>query len=361
MVRILLRNATVLYGKELNIIPRGYVYLEDDQIKKIGDGEPPEDYRLAELYITANDRLIMPGTLSPVTYISFYPFRYLLLKNLVNPLDILSTLSTNDYYNISLMAGYELVKNGVTTVGVLDQENLHTIARGLYEIGLRILLLVDPYVNDLDKIVEEWDGKDGRVHVYALVESSIDARKYSAKLGLNRIVAKPAKMPGGAKILVDPPGMIRPSDTVVTFLNIGRWVNGVGLSIGVAPQYNMFDIARRLWITGKTSSREALVHATSRTAEIFSLENLGVVVEGAKPDIIVLDFSEPPSWPLIPFDDVVYDMVLDSNRRIETVIVNGEVIVDGGDPLNVGYDKVYKAKEKITDLVGELIKKLRNR
>ena len=168
-------------------------------------------------------------------------------------------------------------------------------------------------------------------------------------------------MPGGAKILVDPPGMIRPSDTVVTFLNIGRWVNGVGLSIGVAPQYNMFDIARRLWITGKTSSREALVHATSRIAEIFSLENLGAVAEGAKPDIIVLDFSEPPSWPLIPFDDIVYDMVLDSNRRIETVIVNGEVIVDGGDPLNVGYDKVYKAKEKITDLVGELIKKLRNR
>ncbi len=359
MVRILLRNATILYGKELKILPKGFIYLEDASVKKIGKDEPPEEYELAELYLSANNRLVMSGTISPATYVSFYPFRYLLLKGLVNPFEILSVLSVDDYYYISLMAGYELVKNGVTTIGVLDQENMHAIIRGLFEIGLRLILLVDPYVNDIDKLINEWEGKENRVHVYALVESSIDARRLSEKLGVNKIVAKPSKMPGGAKILIDPPGMIRPNDTIITFPNLHRWTSGAGLAIGLAPHYSMLDVACRLWITGKATSREALIHISSRVAEIFGLERIGVLAEGARPDIIVLDFSEPPSWPLVPFEDIVYDMLLEAHHRVETAIVNGEVIVDGGEPLNVGYDKVYKAKEKITGIVVDLIKKLK--
>ncbi len=359
MVRILLRNATILYGKELKMLPRGFIYINGANIEKVGEGDPPEEYRLAELYLTADDRLIVPGAMSPATYISFYPFRYLLLKNLVNPFEVSSTLSANDYYYISLMAGYELVKNGVTTIGVLDQENMNTVARGLFEIGLRIILLVDPYVNDIDKIINEWEGKENRVHVYALVESSIDARKLSEKLGADRIVAKPSKMPGGAKILIDPPGIIRPKDTIVSFPNLHRWVSGVGLTIGLAPRYSMFDIARRLWVTGKASPRDALIHISSRVAEILGLNDIGAVAEGMKPDIVVFDFSEPPNWPLIPFESVVYEILLESQHKVETVIVNGEIIVDGGEPLNVGYDKVYKAKEKITGIVVDLINKLK--
>ncbi len=359
MVRILIRNAAILYGEELDVIPKGFIYLENGNIIKIGEGTPPDEYKLAELYLSLESRLVVPGTISPVTRISFYPFRYLLLKGIITPFELSSILSVNDYYNISLMAGYELLSNGVTTVGIIDQENIHTIARGLFEVGLRLLLLVDPYANDVDKIIREWDGRENRVRVYVLVESSIDARKYSEKLGNNRVVAKPSKMPGGARILIDPPGMIKPENTIITFPNIHRWAPGAGLAIGVAPQYSMFDVARRLWIKDKVSSKEALKYASMRPAEIFGLEDFSVLVEGSKSDIIVLDFSKPPSWPLIPFRDIIYDILLDLYHRVETVIINGEVVVDGGEPLNVGYDKIYKAKEKITAIVEDIIKKLK--
>ena len=47
--------------------------------------------------------------------------------------------------------------------------------------------------------------------------------------------------------------------------------------------------------------------------------------------------------------------------RVETVIVDGETILDMGEPLNVGYEKIYKAKERLSSTVEEYYGRLRHR
>ncbi len=361
MVRILVRNGIILEGKDLAPI-KGYVYVKDDMIEYVGEGEVSEEHEVAELHINAKDKIVLPGTISPITWVSLYPFRVLLVSGLVKPHEVVQVLSRDDVYSASILAGYELLKHGVTTVGVLDQYNLDQVVRALYDIGLRILVLVDPYVNNLELYMKEWDGKDNRVKVYVLVESPVDARRYADEFGKDRIVSKPGKMIAGTTIYVDPPTIVSPNHTVITVLALDRWVKGCGLALGISLKYSMFDLALTLASKRSVGFKEALKHSSLITAKAMGLDKIGSLSKGYKADLVILNTSEPPGWPPNPIDhDVYYEYIMSLSGRVETVIVDGETILDMGEPLNVGYEKIYKAKEKLSSIVEEYYERLRHR
>jgi len=357
MVRILLRDSIVLRGKELEPI-RGYVYVEDDKIVHVGLGEVREEHEVAELYITARERIILPGTITPSTWVSLYPFRLLLLSGNLQYYEVFQVVGKDEVYYASLLAGYELLKHGVTTVGIMDQVYQEEAIRALFDIGLRILVLVDPYMNDVANMYNRWDGKEDRVKVYALVEAPADARKYADIVGRDRIVAKPGKIISGANVFIDPVTPLEPHKTVISSMFLDKWIKGCALAIGLALKYSMFDVARKLVLKGKANGKEALVHIITRNAEVMSLKNIGVIDEGFKADLVVLNASEPPGWPPIPLEsDVFYEYIMGLDLRAETVIIDGETVLDAGEPLNVGYEKIYKAKEKVSSLVEEYAKR----
>lgn len=361
MVRILLRDAIVLKGRALEPV-EGYVYIEDNRINYVGVGEVKEEHEMAELYITAKEKIVLPGTITPATWASLYPFRLLLLSGKVHHYELFQVLSRDDVYYASILAGYELLKHGVTTIGILDQVHQDQVIRALFDVGFRVLVLVDPYINNLLSTYNEWDNKDGRVKVYALVESSVDARKYSDIVGRDRVVAKPGRIIGGASVFIDPVSSVKPEQTIITSMLIDKWVNGCALALGLSLKYSMFNIARRLVLEGKTNSRDALIHVTMRGGEVMGLKDTGVVDKDYKADIVVLNTSEPPGWPPIPLDiDQFYDYILELDSRVETVIIDGEPVLDAGEPLNIGYEKVYKAKEKVSSIVEEYVKRVKEK
>ena len=361
MVRILLRDSIVLRGRELEPI-RGYVYVENDKIVHVGLGEVREEHEVAELYITARERIILPGTITPSTWVSLYPFRLLLLSGNLQYYEVFQVVSKDEVYYASLLAGYELLKHGVTTVGVMDQVYQEEAIRALFDIGLRILVLVDPYMNDVVSMYNRWDGKEDRVKVYALVEAPADARKYADIVGRDRIVAKPGKIISGANVFIDPVTPLEPHKTVISSMFLDKWIKGCALTIGLALKYSMFDVAYKLVLKGKANGKEALVHIITRNAEVMGLKNIGVIDEGFKADLVVLNASEPPGWPPIPLEsDVFYEYIMGLDLRTETVIIDGETVLDAGEPLNVGYEKIYKAKEKVSSLVEEYAKRVKER
>lgn len=361
MVRILLRDAIVLKGRALKPI-EGYIYVEDNKVKHVGVGEVKEEHEIAELYITAKEKIVLPGTITPATWVSLYPFRLLLLSGKIHHYELLQVLGKDDVYHASILAGYELLKHGVTTIGILDQVHQDQVVRALFDVGFRVLVLVDPYVNDLLSTYNEWEDRDGRVKVYALVESSIDARKYSDIVGKDRIIAKPGRMIGGASIFIDPASTVSPERTIVTSMLIDKWVDGCAPALGLSLKYSMFDVARRLVLKGKTSSKNALIHVTVRGGEVMGLKDTGVIDRGYRADIVVINTSEPPGWPPIPLDiGQFYDYILELDSRIETVVIDGEPVLDVGEPLNIGYEKVYKAKEKVSSIVEEYVKRVKEK
>ena len=73
---------------------------------------------------------------------------------------------------------------------------------------------------------------------------------------------------------------------------------------------------------------------------------------GAPATIIVLDSNSPTGWSPIP--ERIYEQVVFGKLNVETVIVDGEVIVDGGEPLTVGQEEIVKAKGKLEEIMEDL-------
>jgi cytosine/adenosine deaminase-related metal-dependent hydrolase len=88
------------------------------------------------------------------------------------------------------------------------------------------------------------------------------------------------------------------------------------------------------------SAEEALSMATRNASKICGLKNeLGSIEEGKLADLVLL---KKDSYPLIPLNDVVAQLVFSENgRSITTVIVAGEVVLENGRLTKIDENKIY--------------------
>jgi 5-methylthioadenosine/S-adenosylhomocysteine deaminase len=91
-------------------------------------------------------------------------------------------------------------------------------------------------------------------------------------------------------------------------------------------------------------ARTALLMATRRGAEAVGLENTGSLEKGKAGDIIVLDLDKPHLTPLYGIcSHLVYSA---RSTDVETVMVNGKVVVEGGRLLTADENEIMgKARE----------------
>ena len=76
---------------------------------------------------------------------------------------------------------------------------------------------------------------------------------------------------------------------------------------------------------------------------------IGSLVVGKKADLVVLDFRRPHLTPCVnPLGNLIHTA---QGRDVETVIVDGQILVDGGSPTRVSESEV---REEATRVVRRL-------
>jgi len=84
---------------------------------------------------------------------------------------------------------------------------------------------------------------------------------------------------------------------------------------------------------------EAFSLATSRAAKALQIDNLGMLKEGFKADVVLLDFKKPHLQPHNnPVANIVYSA---SANDVETVVVDGKLLYDRGEFFTLDEERIY--------------------
>lgn len=99
------------------------------------------------------------------------------------------------------------------------------------------------------------------------------------------------------------------------------------------------------------SAEDVLTFATLNGAKALGMEGeLGVIKEGALADIAILNIYEPQFF---PSNHIVSGLVYSgTGREVESVIVNGELVMEKGEILTMDVDEVYYNCEKSAERLG---------
>ena len=84
---------------------------------------------------------------------------------------------------------------------------------------------------------------------------------------------------------------------------------------------------------------------------LIGFDGMGAVDVGSKANIVMFNMSEPPGWPIPSSIDSVVNAVVGGDLRVESLIVNDDVVVDSGETLNVGADLIKKAVSRFEPVI----------
>ena len=365
MVKILIKDASVLTfsSREDLFIERGYVFIKDGVVAGVGKGDPPEDLQYPELLINGRGRLVMPGLSSAITSVTLYPLRYRLRRMSWGEVDdYLSILTRTDVYYLAALTFVELVTRGVSSVMVTDVY-LDSVARAAKDVGIYATLAV-PFncgIKDFDPegelrlLINRWHGRVEGVNAAVLTcrEDNESVYSLAKELGIKVFVLEPSSsnmVRYGSVICVNPAegsgvGVVRFGD------GLSRWGPDEGLGVGVRPSYNMLDVVKEVvWRTGKHPI-DVLAASTLVNTSLIGFDGMGAVDVGSKANIVMFNMSEPPGWPIPPSIDSVVNAVVEGDLRVESLIVNDDVVVDSGETLNVGADLIKKAVSRFEPVI----------
>lgn len=99
------------------------------------------------------------------------------------------------------------------------------------------------------------------------------------------------------------------------------------------------------------SAEDVLRFATVGGAKAIGQEGkLGILKEGALADIILLNLDEPQFYPA---NNLISALVYSANgREVETVIIDGQIVMENNRLLTIDTEQVYRECEKITERLG---------
>jgi len=321
---VLITDATVVLkpGKYL----KGYVYLNKGKIVAVGEGDPPSEYSYAMYLINGKNRIVMPGLICPLISISTYPSRF----------GGKEASSFEELYSASQMAIQELLLSGVTTFGTVE-EIVDPVARAIASTGTGSIIFVDAdkegWKKQLELLLNKWHGFENRIYAGIYREKGNEEQKG---------IAERLKLP-----------MLSP-DTGVQFLEVPnisgdrgvvKIVKGNIMSYGFkrgAPTVNPLNVLRALYYMGHEAI-DIFRALTTNASLLLNLQGIGSIESGNYADITIFDVSEPPGW--TAGQGIPEEVLIVTNPKVETVIVNGDVVVDSFQPLTIGTKDVKRARQ----------------
>ncbi len=99
------------------------------------------------------------------------------------------------------------------------------------------------------------------------------------------------------------------------------------------------------------SAEDVLKFATVNGAKAIGMEGkLGIIKEGALADLIILDINEPQFY---PSTNIISGLVYSATgREVETVIIDGEIVMEKNELKTIDLNRVYSECEHIADRLG---------
>lgn len=194
MSRILIENGTIVtVNDEGQVLDPGYLFIQDDLIVEVGEGQVPEFLRNhADSILDAKNMAVMPGMVNAHTHL-FQTFlrgladdRPLLdwLKEAIWP--VAQALTGEEAYLAAMLGLVENLRCGATSV--IDHQYIHTdptnddeVCRAAKEVGVRFMLARgwadmdyhpafmetgEQVVRETQRLYEVWSGREnGRIRV----------------------------------------------------------------------------------------------------------------------------------------------------------------------------------------------------
>jgi len=339
-------------------------------IEEVAEGEL-EEYEDAELQIGGKDRIIIPAKISLSSIPFLYPFRHKVNYGKMKIGDVISIITPKDTYLFSMIAAYSMALDGIST-SVVTGIHIDSVMRGFKEVGIRAIPAIPvecPYFeNDWEKeakiIKDRWSSLDTPVllrvcsqeNLKEIIEEAI-ANNY--KVLLDKTVE--LNIPVNEKVkLIALGGGVRKD------LNIIRRMGG---RIAITPSQEIYQFSFDEYEPGLALENSSAFNLTFEmqvaiSRLLLSPENAikasyewgfsslglsaGAIKKKSIADIVVLECSKPPCAP-IDKDSIIEQSIFGGNA-IETVIVGGNVIVDGGEALYIGSKIIQEARSRLEEL-----------
>jgi 5-methylthioadenosine/S-adenosylhomocysteine deaminase len=136
----------------------------------------------------------------------------------------------------------------------------------------------------------------------------------------------------------------------------------IGLGTDGSASNNSLDIFREMDILAKSQklstldatampAKRALAAATETNAKILGLSHTGKIAPGFKADIILIDMKQPHLQPFYNSDFLVYTC---NGADVETVIINGKIILKKRELLSIDLDECMSEVQKLAAPLGML-------
>jgi cytosine/adenosine deaminase-related metal-dependent hydrolase len=351
-----------------------YIGIESNRINIVSE-EEPVGFEDSDLIIGDWKRMVAPSFITTHASLFLFPFRFRIFSGKMNPYDLLSITTPNDAYYFSILASYHLLKTGVTTV-VFSDPYLESVARGASTVGIRPIMAVGVgclgspenwekefsilynkwhslnQQNVILKICDPLEAKNAfevakEYKVTVLVDSLIDLSKIPENLLPDKIIALGGCSRRDFEFIIKK-GIHISTNPSVEICNFTLGNAKPSISLDLTPSYDIRILANLATYRLMLTPEEAFRALTKWGYTQLGLEGLGEVSRNSLADLLVFSFTEPLSCPLdyeTPYESLIF-----SGFNLETVLVNGEAILDGGVPLNVGLKDVEKSIEKVQEI-----------
>jgi hypothetical protein len=290
-------------------IMKGYIFVDEGLVEEVGEGEPPEDLKKSDIHLPGHGALLIPGHASMVTHLQLHPLRGLVGKYITfrRAWEIVSRLSLEEATALSLNALKILLERGITAVLSIDPLPEASV-EAFEKTGLRGLIVSDRSIESGDeriKVIEVPDINDNTIfqRIEGVGGETIGLRYMGYNIMARRGAIDNAKMVGvGHNKCYDVRGIA--SGTPWELLQTLS-LNHLGLLLG--KRFSK-GIEKRM------------------PADLYTIHPLsGLIYSASEADLgIVLECGCNAPY-------------------IETVIVDGEILLDGGQQLVVKDETVKRA------------------
>jgi len=368
-MKILIENATIItMNTRKPIIINGYVYIDKGKIIAVDEGVPPPELELADYVIEGRGRVVIPGFVIGLGDILMYAFRYVVREDENRLREMLEVLTKDEIVNILEVALTSLAMHGVTSIVsmVMNSEVLPLIARAVSEAWIRtrsVLRNVNPqdygaFIHLALRNVTEPDAVSKEIVTFGyytelrrdsdIIRGTLEDIEGTIYLTLERLEYVPARVIEKAVCLNCPDTVTRILTRNAIVNNPDLWKAGYALVFTKAkylnPRFYLHEISRHII---EAYDRLALITTWNSKNLRLGMDSIDI---GKSADVIILNFREPPSGPLLADVSGIVEAIADGDYVVETVIVGGEVVVDRGEPLMVG-TSLFKKVAKICDSI----------
>lgn len=365
-----------------NPLKNVYIGVNESKIDVVSN-EEPAGYEDAELNIGGWDRLVSPGFISIHTFITLYPFRYRIFYGKVNANDMLSTITNNDAYHLAILGAYHLLRSGITTV-VFSDKYSDSVARAISNVGLKPIIAIpsgcnnspDDWEREFKSMYSRWSysGSNNVIlkvcdhtkakevfeiakeyNVAVLVERTVNLSEFKKEDLPKTVIA----LGGGSRVDLS---YVKKNGLYLAFtpsFEISKFPLSEykpSLSLDLVPSYDIRQeiafASTRLMLTPEEAFRSVTLWGHKQLGI-----NSGYLGVNADADIAIFEYREPPAFPLdylSPYESLIF-----SGYSIETVFVNGESVLDGGVPLNVGLKDVEEGLKRVEEIDKKSSQKIR--